>query len=99
MLAVALSAIKFPAEMVFPLGPIQVSPLRVALYRARLDVREASLLRAVVIELRRFLQHKGVLSEVGPIGFRPPADLRPSPESGILSSDPTEAGSNHSARP
>jgi hypothetical protein len=29
--AVAMSAIKFPAEMVFPLGPIQVSPLRVAL--------------------------------------------------------------------
>jgi TrmH family RNA methyltransferase len=73
--------------------------LRVALYRARLDVRETSLLRAVVIELRRFLQHQGVLSEVGPIGFRPPAELRPSPESGILSSDPTEAGSNHSSRP
>jgi TrmH family RNA methyltransferase len=42
--------------------------LRVALYRARLDVREASLLRAVLIEVRKFLKRKGILNEVGPIG-------------------------------
>ena len=42
--------------------------LRVALFRARLDVREASLLRAAAIEIRRYLQRKGILSEVGPIG-------------------------------
>jgi TrmH family RNA methyltransferase len=45
--------------------------LRVALFRARLDVREASLLRAVFIEVRKFLHRKGVLSEVGPVGARP----------------------------
>ncbi|HET6319332.1 MAG TPA: TrmH family RNA methyltransferase, partial [Chloroflexota bacterium] len=50
--------------------------LRVALYRARLDVREASLLRAITIEVRRFLKRKGVLHEVGPIGARP-AELTP----------------------
>jgi TrmH family RNA methyltransferase len=42
--------------------------LRVALYRARLDVREASLLRAAFIEIRKFLQRKGVLDEVGARG-------------------------------
>jgi hypothetical protein len=42
--------------------------LRVALFRARLDVREASLLRAAFIEVRKFLQRKGVLTEVGPVG-------------------------------
>jgi TrmH family RNA methyltransferase len=42
--------------------------LRVALFRARLDVREASLLRAAFIEVRKFLQRKGVLAEVGPVG-------------------------------
>jgi tRNA (cytidine32/uridine32-2'-O)-methyltransferase len=67
--------------------------LRVALYRARLDVREASLLRAVVIEMRRFLHRKGLLPEVGPVGSRAPADLTPSSGSGILSSGPTEADS------
>jgi tRNA (cytidine32/uridine32-2'-O)-methyltransferase len=53
--------------------------LRVALYRARLDVREASLLRAIAIEVRRFLHRRGVLSEVGPVGTRDetPADLTP----------------------
>lgn len=50
--------------------------LRVALYRAQLDVREASLLRAIVIEMRRFLKRRGVLHEVGPIGAKP-ADLGP----------------------
>jgi tRNA (cytidine32/uridine32-2'-O)-methyltransferase len=42
--------------------------LRVLLYRARLDQREASLLRAVAIEVRKFLRRKGVLSDVGEIG-------------------------------
>src|SRR5207244_2954231 len=51
--------------------------LRVALFRARLDTREASLLRALVIEVRRYLHRKGVLSEVGPVGA-PPADPQPS---------------------
>ena len=54
--------------------------LRVALYRARLNAREASLLRAVVIEVRRFLHRKGVLAEVGPVGFGAPAALTPSSE-------------------
>jgi TrmH family RNA methyltransferase len=42
--------------------------LRVALFRARLNVREASLLRAIFIELRRFLHRRGVLDRVGPVG-------------------------------
>lgn len=42
--------------------------LRSALYRARLDVREASLLRAVAIEVRRYLHRRGLLAEVGPVG-------------------------------
>jgi tRNA C32,U32 (ribose-2'-O)-methylase TrmJ len=42
--------------------------LRVALYRARLDAREASLIRAVFIEVRKFLHRKRVLSDVGPVG-------------------------------
>ena len=42
--------------------------LRVALFRARLDAREASLLRAIVIEVRRYLHRKGLLPEVGPVG-------------------------------
>jgi TrmH family RNA methyltransferase len=70
--------------------------LRVALYRARLSAREASLLRAIVIEIRRFLQRKGVLADVGPVGFCPPAALTPSSKSGILSSVPNEASSVHS---
>lgn len=45
--------------------------LRVALFRAGLDVREASLLRAAFIEIRNFLHRKGLLSEVGPVGARP----------------------------
>jgi TrmH family RNA methyltransferase len=36
--------------------------LRVALTRASLDRREASLLRAIVIEVRKYLRRKGVLS-------------------------------------
>jgi TrmH family RNA methyltransferase len=46
-----------------------VRSLRVALYRARLDVREAGLLRAVFIEIRHFLKRKGVIGEVGPVGY------------------------------
>ena len=42
--------------------------LRVALFRAGLDVREASLLRAIFIEVRKFLYRKGVLAEVGAVG-------------------------------
>ena len=42
--------------------------LRVALSRTRLDVREASLLRAAFIEVRRYLHRRGLLAEVGPVG-------------------------------
>jgi TrmH family RNA methyltransferase len=49
--------------------------LRVALYRARLDVREASLMRAAAIEVRRFLRRKGIRPEVGPIGAPRTDDL------------------------
>ncbi len=48
--------------------------LRVALYRARLDVREASLLRAAFIELRKFLVRKGIRGEVGPVGYAQRSD-------------------------
>jgi TrmH family RNA methyltransferase len=52
--------------------------LRVALFRARLDVREASLLRAMALEVRHFLHRRGVLSEVGEIGAqRPPRATGP----------------------
>jgi hypothetical protein len=40
----------------------------VAIYRAGLDARQAALLRAVFIEVRKFLHRKGVLGEVGPVG-------------------------------
>jgi TrmH family RNA methyltransferase len=63
--------------------------LRVALYRARLDVREASLLRAITIEVRRFLRRKGVLSEVGPVGATAPVDLTGAEGSGTLTSGPS----------
>jgi TrmH family RNA methyltransferase len=54
--------------------------LRVALTRARLDRREASLLRAIFIEVRRFLVHRGALSEMGLVGRqrRPPENEGPS---------------------
>jgi tRNA C32,U32 (ribose-2'-O)-methylase TrmJ len=42
--------------------------LRVALTRARLDRREASLLRAIFIEVRRFLLRRGAIAEMGPVG-------------------------------
>jgi TrmH family RNA methyltransferase len=42
--------------------------LRVLLYRARLDQREASLLRAIAIEVRKYLKRRGVIADVGGIG-------------------------------
>ena len=66
--------------------------LRVALYRARLDVREASLLRAAAIEVRRFLRRKGVMSEMGPVGASAPADLTGPEGSGTLGSGPNNRG-------
>ena len=42
--------------------------LRVALTRARLDRREAALLRAIFIEVRRLLVRRGVIEELGPVG-------------------------------
>jgi TrmH family RNA methyltransferase len=68
--------------------------LRVALFRARLDVREASLLRAAVLEVRHFLRRRGLLSELGPVGAAPPADLTPPDGSGTLDTGPTEAGTS-----
>jgi TrmH family RNA methyltransferase len=67
--------------------------LRVALYRAGLDVREASLLRAIFIEIRRFLRRKGVLAEVGPVGAARPADLTGPEASGTLGRGSAEPGS------
>jgi tRNA (cytidine32/uridine32-2'-O)-methyltransferase len=64
----ALDAIEFLGDR--PRTSILRS-LRVALFRARLDAREASLLRAIAIEVRRYLHRKGLLSEVGPVGARP----------------------------
>lgn len=71
--------------------PHTLRSLRVALYRARLNTREAALLRAVVIEVRRFLRRKGILTNVGPIGLQSPDDLTGLEGSGTLDSGPTEA--------
>jgi TrmH family RNA methyltransferase len=65
--------------------------LRVALYRARLDVREASLVRAVFIEMRRFLRRKGVLTDIGPVGASAPVQLTGPDGSGTLNSGPAGA--------
>jgi TrmH family RNA methyltransferase len=73
--------------------------LRVLLYRARMDVREASLLRAAFIEVRRFLRRKGVLAEVDLVGSRRPADLTPPYGSGTLDSGPAEAGTRDVSDP
>ena len=73
--------------------PHTLRSLRVALYRARLDVREASLLRAAVIEIRRFLRRQGVLREIGPVGAGAPADLTHPGLSGKVDSGPAEPGS------
>jgi TrmH family RNA methyltransferase len=66
--------------------------LRVALFRARLDAREAGLLRAVAIEVRKYLRRKGVLSEIGPVGSARPANLTGTEGSGTLGQGPAEAG-------
>jgi len=59
--------------------PNTMRSLRVALYRARLDTREAGLLRAIAIEIRNFLQRRGVLTEVGPVGADRPAEFDTAP--------------------
>lgn len=43
--------------------------LRSTLLRADLDTHEAGLLRAISIEVRRYLHRRGVIAEVGPIGL------------------------------
>jgi TrmH family RNA methyltransferase len=53
--------------------------LRVALFRARLDVREASLMRAAAIEVRKFLRRKGVISEIGSVGYAQRSDAEQDP--------------------
>ncbi|MBV9581035.1 MAG: hypothetical protein JO057_20845 [Chloroflexi bacterium] len=53
--------------------------LRVALFRARLDAREASLMRAACIEVRKFLKRKGVISEIGPVGYAQGSDAEHDP--------------------
>jgi len=53
--------------------------LRVALFRARLNVREASLMRAAAIEVRNFLRRKGVISEIGPVGYAQGSDAEQDP--------------------
>jgi TrmH family RNA methyltransferase len=53
--------------------------LRVALFRARLDTREASLMRAAAIEVRKFLRRKGVISEIGPVGYAQGSDAEQDP--------------------
>jgi tRNA (cytidine32/uridine32-2'-O)-methyltransferase len=42
--------------------------LRSTLARADLDAREAGLLRALFIEVRRYLHRRGVLADIGPMG-------------------------------
>lgn len=53
--------------------------LRALLFRARLDVREASLLRAASLEVRRHLVRRGLLAELGPVGARRRAPNLPEP--------------------
>jgi TrmH family RNA methyltransferase len=48
--------------------PHVLRSLRVVLFRARLNAREAALLRAVCIEVRKYLHRKGLLADVGPVG-------------------------------
>jgi len=87
----ALEAIEFLKQR--PQASVMRS-LRVALFRARLDVREASLLRAIALEVRHFLRRRGVISEVGEIGAGRPVDLTPPAEAGILN-----RGSHEALRP
>jgi TrmH family RNA methyltransferase len=42
--------------------------LRVLLFRARLSVREASLLRAMAMEIRHYLRRNGLLRDIGEVG-------------------------------
>ena len=42
--------------------------LRVTFFRAGLDARQAALLRAVFIEVRKYLKRRGLRAEVGPVG-------------------------------
>jgi TrmH family RNA methyltransferase len=51
--------------------PSTLRSLRGIFYRAALDTREASLLRAAVIEVRHYLHRHGLLDEVGPVGRQP----------------------------
>jgi TrmH family RNA methyltransferase len=69
--------------------------LRVALFRARLDVREASLLRAAFIEIRKFLHRKGVIAEMGPVGSDRPAHLTGPGGCGTLNSGSAELDTPH----
>jgi TrmH family RNA methyltransferase len=62
--------------------------LRVALTRAALDQREASLLRAVFIEVRRYLRWRGVLNEVGPVGREKSGAMTASPHGGQRAEPP-----------
>lgn len=64
----ALDAIEFLTSRS---RPHVMRSVRVALYRAALDVREAALLRAMAIEVRQFLRRKGVLARLGPVGAKP----------------------------
>jgi tRNA/rRNA methyltransferase len=57
--------------------PSTMRSLRVALFRARLDTREASLMRAMALEVRHFLHRHGLLAEIGPMGAARPEDLTP----------------------
>jgi TrmH family RNA methyltransferase len=66
--------------------------LRVALLRARLNQREASLLRAIAIEIRHYLHRRGILPTVGPVGA--PADLTRGNDSGMLPAGPPEAATD-----
>jgi tRNA/rRNA methyltransferase len=83
----ALEAIGFLKERS---TPHVMRSLRVAVFRARLDVREAGLLRAIALEIRHFLQRRGVLAEVGEIGARRPADLTSPAAAGTLKPGPHE---------
>jgi TrmH family RNA methyltransferase len=51
--------------------PSTMRSLRGVFFRAGLDAREVSLLRAAVIEIRNYLHSRGLLDEVGPIGRKP----------------------------
>jgi TrmH family RNA methyltransferase len=89
----ALDAIEF---LKLRSRPHVMRSLRVALFRARLDAREAALMRAMAIEVRKYLRRKGLLAQVGPVGVARPANLTVSEASGTLGQGPAEAGAPHS---